>query len=41
MSDENPIRGPRELARVFNAFHNVVYYAPEIYRFVDAGMRGW
>lgn len=41
MSDEHPISGPRELARVFNAFHNVVYYAPEIYRFVDAGMRGW
>ncbi len=40
MSDESA-NGPRELARVFNAFHNVVYYAPEINRFVDAGMRGW
>lgn len=41
MSDERHANGPRELARVFNAFHNVVYYAPEINRFVDAGMRGW
>lgn len=41
MSDEPPISGPRALARVFNAFHNVVYYAPEIYRFVDASMRSW
>ncbi len=41
MSDEPLSSGPRSLADVFNAFHNVVYYAPEIYRFVDAGMRGW
>jgi hypothetical protein len=41
MSDEHRISGPRVLARVFNAFHNVVYYASEINRFVDTGMRGW
>ncbi len=41
MSEVQPISGPLTLARVFNAFHNVVYYAPEINRFVDAGMRGW
>ncbi len=31
----------RALTHLFNAIHNVVYYAPEINRFVDAGMRGW
>ncbi len=41
MSDAHHASGPRELIRVCNAFHNVVYYAPEIKRFVDAGMRGW
>ncbi len=41
MADEHHANGSRELADVFNAVHNVVYYAPEINRFVDAGMRGW
>ncbi len=41
MPDERQESGPRALARVFNAFHNVVYYAPEIHQFVEAGMRGW
>jgi hypothetical protein len=31
----------RRLARLHGPFHNVTYYAPEIARFTDAGMRGW
>ena len=41
MTNERPPIGPRDLARVFTAFHNVTYYAPEINTFTDAGMRGW
>ena len=41
MAEPRAFNPPRALARVFHAIHNVAYYAPEINRFVDAGMRGW
>ncbi len=41
MNDAPRSVGPRALARVFNAVHNVTYYADEISAFKDAGMRGW
>jgi hypothetical protein len=41
MHDAQRPVGPRDLARVFSAVHNVTYYATEISAFTDAGMRGW
>jgi Helix-turn-helix family len=31
----------RQLSRLFEPYHSIAYYCPEITRFTDAGFRGW